>query len=60
MWNRHAGVNRYRKYAVTVMDHWTPMRLFWTLRGAKKWRATILSGSHLYHWSDMADRWMEL
>jgi hypothetical protein len=58
-WNRHAGVNRYRRYAVTVMDNWTPMRLFWTLNGARRWHQTFISGeAHMFHWDGHS--WREL
>ena len=31
---------RLRKYCVTVMDNWTPLRLFWTERGMRKFAAS--------------------
>lgn len=57
-WKRHQGVNRFRKYAVTVMDSWTPARLFWTERGARRWHNTFLAGAHLFRWN--GDHWEEL
>jgi len=47
-----------RRYCVTVMDNWTPMREFWTLRGAiKYWSRYRNSGGHLFVWS--AGHWRE-
>ena len=42
---------RLRKYAVTVMDGWTPMRLFWTREGALRWRDKIGLHAHAYKWT---------
>lgn len=56
-WRRH--------YAVTVMDHWTPMRFFWTLDAARRWRDTFnLNGpdrgpAHLYKWTAERGCWQE-
>lgn len=43
---------RLRRYAVTVMDNWTPMRLFWTLRGARRWCGELWWADHvhLFRW----------
>jgi len=47
-----------RRYCVTVMDNWTPMREFWTLHGAiEHWSRYRDSGGHLFVWS--AGRWRE-
>lgn len=47
---------RFRKYAVTVMDNWTPMRTFWTLEGARKF-AVKHSGNVFvwigYNWAEI-------
>jgi hypothetical protein len=37
-----------RRYAVTVMDNWTPMRLFWTLKGAQKFASQHQGYAHVY------------
>lgn len=43
---------RLRRYAVTVMDNWTPMRLFWTLRGAENFHRKHSACAYLYIWKD--------
>lgn len=43
---------KLRRYAVTVMDHWTPMREFWTFEGAKKFYKDHSSCAYLYQWLD--------
>jgi hypothetical protein len=54
-----------RQYCVTVMDNWTPLRYFWTLEGARKWRDTRnLNGptkgpAHLFEWCASRDHWQE-
>lgn len=48
-----------RKYAVTVMDNWTPMRLFWTLDGAIKFaNKTGRDYSHIFVWRKT--RWIDI
>lgn len=47
-----------RRYAVTVMDNWTPLREFWTLRGAVKYANRYHGNSHLFVWS--GGYWREL
>lgn len=44
---------RLKRYAVTVMDNWTPWRSFWTLRGARRWRDSfpVTSHIHLFRWN---------
>lgn len=37
----------HRKYRVTVMDNWTGMRHFWTLRGAHTF-ANRTPGAHIF------------
>lgn len=41
---------RLRKYCVTVMDNWTPLRYFWTLKRAMKWRDSHYGAGHLFQW----------
>ena len=47
-----------RHYAVTVMDNWTPMRTFWTLRGADRFYWKHRPGSHLFKWN--GQEWRKL
>ena len=49
---------RLRRYAVTVMDHWTPMRYFWTERGAFDFYMRFPFYSHMYKWENSA--WIKL
>jgi hypothetical protein len=49
---------KLRRYCVTVMDHWTPTRLFWTLYGALKYRCRFGAEAHLFQWRD-DDGWVE-
>lgn len=49
---------KLRRYAVTVMDNWTPMREFWTFEGAKKFHQSHSSCAHLYQWHD--GEWIEM
>lgn len=39
---------QFRRYVVTVMDNWTPLRLFWTLKGALRWLPQTTG--YLYWW----------
>lgn len=48
-----------RKYCVTVMDNWTPLRYFWTLENATRWRDSIGDGAHLYKWHPNISKWLE-
>ncbi len=49
-----------RTYAVTVMDHWTPMRYFWTLSRARKWQESFVGGNaYLYRWHPNLNKWVE-
>jgi len=41
---------RLRRYCVTVMDNWTPTRLFWTLAGAKRFYRKHRDCANVYHW----------
>ncbi len=46
---------RLRKYAVTVMDNWTPSRLFWTLAGARRFAkkheaSNIYKGNYIHNY----------
>ena len=43
---------RLRRYAVTVMDNWTPMRTFWTRRAARRFRDRHQGYAYLFEWND--------
>jgi hypothetical protein len=50
---------RLKRYCVTVLDHWTPTQMFWTLEGAKKHlRKHKLSRANLFKWDGEAWCWM--
>jgi hypothetical protein len=33
------------------MDNWTPMQMFWTLQGAKRFMDAYPESSHLFFWN---------
>lgn len=41
---------RMRRYCVTVMDNWTPTRVFWTFGGALRWWVRNRPVSFLFVW----------
>lgn len=41
---------RLRRWCVTVMDNWTPLRVFWTRAAAEKFMERHPNCSHLYRW----------
>ncbi len=45
-----------KRYCVTVMDHVTPTRTFWTQKGAERWHDSFVSGANLFRWN--GDRWV--
>lgn len=49
---------KLRRYCVTVMDNWTPMRTFWTLEGAKKFYREHRSCANVFKWDGEAWSWM--
>lgn len=51
---------KLRRYCVTVMDHWTPTKSFWTFGGALRFAAAHLSAAHLFVWQRPSKSWMEL
>jgi len=51
---------KLRRYCVTVMDHWTPMREFWTFGGALAFAARHLGASHLHVWNSATKTWEEI
>lgn len=48
---------KLRRYAVTVMDNWTPVERFWTLKGAVRWKHRHPS-SHIFRWG--GNGWCEI
>jgi hypothetical protein len=46
-----------RRFCVTFMDNWTPVRRFFTLYGARRWRANIGVNAHLFEWT--GSQWQE-
>lgn len=48
----HRGLHVFslKRYCVTVSDNWTPLRLFWTLDGAKKFYMKHRSYSNVFKW----------
>jgi hypothetical protein len=49
---------KLKQYCVTVMDHWTPMREFWTYKGALSFRNEHVASAYLYQWFNR--RWIEV
>jgi len=51
---------KLKRYCVTVMDNWTPMRDFWTLEGAKKFYRLHRQCANVFQWDsrDHVWRWM--
>jgi hypothetical protein len=49
---------KLKRYCVTVMDHWTPMRDFWTLEGAKKFYRMHRASANVFKWDGEAWCWM--
>lgn len=47
---------KLKRYCVTIMDNWTPMREFWTLWGARKFKARH-SSAYLFVWD--SGKWRE-
>lgn len=51
---------KFRCYCVTVMDHWTPMRRFWTLERARRFKEQQHGAGHLFIWDRLHTRWVEI
>jgi hypothetical protein len=47
---------KLKRYCVTVMDNWTPMRTFWTRDAAARWCRKHRAG-HLFAWD--GSKWVE-
>jgi len=41
---------KLKRYAVSVMDNWTPLRAFLTLSGAMTFHAKCAAYSNIYKW----------
>lgn len=41
---------KFRRYCVTVMDNWTPLRTFWTFGGALRFANRHMGAAHLHIW----------
>lgn len=46
----------FRRWCVTMMDCWTPTRVFYTHAGAAKFRKEHSQCAYLYHWQ--RNRWV--
>jgi len=51
---------KLRRYCVTVMDNWTPMRWFWRRNAALRWRDSIGAHAHAYRWHPNIKKWIEM
>jgi len=49
---------RLRRYAVTVMDNWTPMQTFWTFQGANKFYLEHRTCANVFKWEDGVWNWL--
>lgn len=61
----HRGLHVFslKRYCVTVMDCWTPLRLFWTRDGALKWCASMNrygTCAYAYRWHSNVKKWVEM
>jgi hypothetical protein len=41
---------KFRRYCVTVMDNWTPMQVFWTFKGARKFYESHRTCANVFKW----------
>lgn len=60
MLHRGLHVLSLKRYCVTVMDCWTPLRLFWTRAGALRWRDKIGNHAFAYQWHRKIGKWIEM
>lgn len=49
---------KLKRYCVTVMDNWTPMRTFWTLDGAKAFYREHRTCANVFGWDGEAWSWI--
>lgn len=47
-----------KRYCVTVLDHWTPTREFWTLEGARRFYGKHRAADNVFKWEDGKWAWM--
>lgn len=48
----------HHRYCVTVMDNWTPLRMFWRRKSAVKFWNKHKPASHFFVWSEN-EQWVE-
>lgn len=49
----------FRRYGVTLSDNWrTPMRLFWTLNGARKFYEAHQTYANVFKWERGEWSWL--
>jgi hypothetical protein len=58
MFNRGLHVRTFKRYCVTFSDNWTPLKLFWTLEGAKRCYRERRSCANVFKWEGGAWAWM--
>lgn len=58
MFNRGLHVRTFKRYCVTFMDNWTPLKLFWTLEGAKRCMWERRTCANVFKWDGEAWQWM--
>jgi hypothetical protein len=49
---------KLRRYCVTTMDYWTPLRTFWTLEGAKKFYRQNRTCANVFKWREGEWQWI--
>jgi len=47
---------KFRRYAVTVMDNWTPRREFWRLKSARRFAARYQC-AFVFKWNPNFSAW---
>lgn len=58
MFNRGLHVRTFKRYCVTFSDNWTPLKLFWTLEGARRCYREHRSYANVFKWDGEAWAWM--
>lgn len=48
---------KLKRYCVTVMDNWTPMREFWTLEGARRFYREHRACANVFKWAADEQLW---
>lgn len=49
---------KLKRYCVTVMDHWTPTREFWTLEGAERFYKLHRACANVFVWGEGKWEWI--